>query len=126
MTLFYDGHCGLCHRSVRFVIQHDREQVFHFAPLQGETASKQLPRDLPDSMVLLTAEGVLLLRSDAWVYILRRLGGTWNVVAGAMALIPRPLRDLGYRTVALIRSVFARPTEACPLVPAESRNRFYQ
>ena len=52
MTPFYDGHCGLCHRIVRFVIQHDREQVFRFAPLQGETASKQLPRDLPDSVVV--------------------------------------------------------------------------
>src|ERR1041385_7423246 len=79
-TLFYDGHCGLCHRSVRFLLRRDPGgRAFRFAPLQGRTFQDAVSPDrragLPDSMVLKTADGRLLLKSDAWLHILRRLGG---------------------------------------------------
>ncbi len=35
--LFFDGVCGLCNRTVDFVLQEDRDRRFLFAPLQGET-----------------------------------------------------------------------------------------
>jgi hypothetical protein len=36
--LFYDGHCSLCHRSVQFVVRHDRDgTAFRFAPMQWPT-----------------------------------------------------------------------------------------
>ncbi len=35
--VFYDGHCGLCHRAVRFVLAEDRAgNTFRFSALQGE------------------------------------------------------------------------------------------
>jgi predicted DCC family thiol-disulfide oxidoreductase YuxK len=128
--LFYDGHCGLCHRAVKFVLKHDRSgRAFRFAPLQGATFQSRIPAadraDLPDSVVVLTADGSLLVRSDAFVHILRRLGGGWRILAGVLAVVPRPLRDVVYNFIARTRySVFGKRDDLCPIVPADLRARF--
>jgi predicted DCC family thiol-disulfide oxidoreductase YuxK len=128
--LFYDGHCGLCHRAVKFVLKHDRSgRAFRFAPLQGETFAARVPAErragLPDSIVVLTDDGSLLVRSAAFLHILRRLGGGWVAVASVLGVIPRGLRDFVYDLVARIRyRVFGRRDDVCPIVPPELRARF--
>jgi predicted DCC family thiol-disulfide oxidoreductase YuxK len=128
--LFYDGHCGLCHRAVRFVLRRDRSgTAFRFAPLFGETFQKRVPASvragLPDSMVIQTEDGRLLIRSDAWIYMLRRLALQWKLLAGMMAAVPRPLRDAVYNFVATNRQrFFKRPDGVCPVLSPELRRRF--
>jgi predicted DCC family thiol-disulfide oxidoreductase YuxK len=128
--LFYDGHCGLCHRAVKFVLQHDRTgSAFRFAPLQGETFPREVPAErragLPDSMVVQTLDGSLLVRSDAWIHILQQLGGGWRLLGAATAVIPRPLRDAAYDFIARIRfRVFGRRDDLCPVLPSNLRARF--
>jgi predicted DCC family thiol-disulfide oxidoreductase YuxK len=129
-TLFYDGHCGLCHRAVKFVLRHDRDgTLFRFAPLQGPTFEAAVPAGqratLPDSMVMRTLDGRLLLKSDAWLHIMRRLGGVWKLIAVVCGVIPRPIRDWGYDFVAAVRfRIFGRREDLCPLIPPELRRRF--
>lgn len=129
-VLFYDGGCGLCHRAVRFVLRADREgRAFRFAPLGGRTFDERVPpavrAGLPDSIVVRTAEGALLTRSAAAIHVLRRLGGGWRWAAGLLAAVPRGVRDAGYDFVARIRfRLFARPDDACPVVPPALRGRF--
>lgn len=128
--LFYDGHCALCHRAVKFVLRHDRSgNAFRFAPLQGPTFQARVPAEgragLPDSIVVLTAEGALLVRSNAFLHILRRLGGGWKILAGVLAVIPRPVRDAVYDFIARIRfRIFGTRQEWCPVTPPELRARF--
>ena len=128
--IFYDGHCGLCHRTVQFVLRHDPSgKSFRFAPLQGPTFAERVPPPqrlrLPDSIVVLTSDGRLLVRSGAILHIFRGLGGVWKLLASASAIIPRPLRDAAYNFIARIRySVFGKRDEMCPLVPPEWRARF--
>jgi len=115
---------------VKFVLKHDRsETAFRFAPLQGETFQAKVPVDLranlAKSIVVQTRDGSLLMRSNAWIHILRRLGGGWKVIAAFMAVIPRPLRDVVYDFVARIRyRVFGRRDGLCPVVPPDLRARF--
>jgi len=128
--LFYDGHCGLCHRGVKFVLKHDHlGTAFRFAPLQGKTFQARVPVDqragLPDSMVVQARDGSLLMRSNDWVHILRRLGGGWKTMAALVAVIPRPLRDVVYDFVARIRyRVFGRRDDLCPIAPPDLLARF--
>ena len=128
--LFYDGHCGLCHGAVKFVVKRDRAgRAFRFAPLQGPTFEARVPAErragLPDSIIVLTNEGALLARSDAVLHILRRLGGSWRILAGVFAVIPRALRDAAYNFIARIRySIFGRRDDVCPIVPPDLRARF--
>jgi predicted DCC family thiol-disulfide oxidoreductase YuxK len=128
--LYYDGHCGLCHHVVKFVLKHDRSgTAFRFAPLRGKTFEGRIPVDrragLPDSMIVETRDGSLLMRSSAWVHVLRRLGGGWGIIAALLAAVPRPLRDVVYRFVARTRyGVFGRQDDVCPMVPPDLRARF--
>src|SRR5215813_15337247 len=128
--LFYDGHCGLCHNAVKFVVKHDRSgTAFRFAPLYGKTFEARVPVDqrtgLCDSMVVQTNEGLLLMRSNALVHILQRLGGKWKILAAVVALIPRPVRDVLYNVIARIRyRVFGRRDDLCPVLPSNLRTRF--
>ncbi len=128
--IFYDGHCGLCHRAVRFVIARDPEgRLFRYAPLGGATFAALVPAErragLPDSVVVLTEDGRLLIRSDAFVHILRRLGGFWRFVAGIIGVIPRVIRDGVYDFIARVRyRIFGQRVEVCPVTPAELRARF--
>ena len=128
--IFYDGTCALCHGTVKFVLKHDQSgQAFRFAPLQGTTFESMVPLNqrtsLPDSIVVRTCEGKLLVRSDASLHILRRLGGSWSSLASILSVIPRPLRDAGYDFIAAIRyRVFGRREEFCPVVSPDLRSRF--
>ena len=128
--IFYDGRCGLCHRAVRFILAEDRRgEAFRFAPLGGEVflAAVTVGRRaaLPDSLVVLTAEGELLSRSSAVLYLMRRLGGMWRMVALIGQLIPVAWRDGAYDVVARTRyRLFRKPESACPLLPGHLRSRF--
>lgn len=128
--VFYDGHCGLCHRAVRFLLAEDYTgTTFHFAPLESETfqtaISEEQRATLPDSIIVRTADGVTLMRSAAVLYALRRLGGVWRVLGTVATVVPAGLRDGIYDWIAHIRyRLFPTPVEACPLVPPDLRARF--
>src|SRR5262245_47159902 len=105
--MLYDGTCGLCARSVQFLLDHDRAGVLHYAPLQGETAAAliarhRLPAEL-ETMVFVrdagTPEETAFLRSDASLETLSALGGAWRL-ARLLKGVPRPLRDAFYRWIA--------------------------
>jgi predicted DCC family thiol-disulfide oxidoreductase YuxK len=128
-VVFYDGGCGVCHRAVRLVLAADRAERFVFAPLQGSTFRQLLPEPdrvgLPDSLVVRTSQGQLLVRSNGVLYILSRLGSFWAVLSKLGRLVPRFLRDAVYDFIARIRlRLFARPDDYCPVVPKQFRARF--
>jgi predicted DCC family thiol-disulfide oxidoreductase YuxK len=126
--VFYDGHCGLCHRTVRMLLAEDPTgDTFRFAPLQGSTFPERVSErgELPDSVLVLTPDGRLLVRSAAAIEALWRLGGFWRALGHALWLVPLPLRDLGYAAVARVRkAIFGAPEATCPIIPADLGQRF--
>jgi len=131
--LLYDGVCGLCNRLVRFVLRRDRRGVFRFASLQSGMAAGILARHGADPTVLDTfyvvigsepTDELLLGRSDAAVFVLRELGGIWRFLSGMLRVVPRPVREWGYRLVARNRYRVFGKYESCPLPPKETRERF--
>ena len=129
-TLFYDGGCGLCHRAVRFAIARDPDgSRFRFAALDSKAFHRLVPEalraGLPDSIVVLTADGTLLARSAAVLHLLERIGGLWGLAAGCLSLLPQGIRDRGYDEIARTRyRLFRSPGDACPVTPPELRARF--
>lgn len=128
--IFYDGHCGLCHGLVRFVLSEDQSaHPFSFAPLQGEQIKRSIAdgvrSQLPDSVVVVEENNNVLTRSTAVIYVMKRLGGLWLFGATLLSLVPRTLRDLAYDAVASVRKrIFGTTEEVCPLVPRPLRARF--
>lgn len=128
-VLFYDGACGLCHATVRFVLAEDRSgSAFTFAPLGGAAWCDAFPglEAAPrETVVVRTARGETRVRSAAVLHVARRLGGFWRWLGTLGLLVPRPLGDLAYRAVARVRHrLLPAPTEACPTGSADLARRF--
>lgn len=126
--LFYDGDCGLCHRFVLFVLKHEQEPLFRFAPLGGETFLASFNEGeaeaFPDSLIIKTSEGDILTLSDAAVYALKTLSPGWSRMGKFVGILPKSVRDFGYRCVAAVRrKLFKKPEGVCPIVRPELRNR---
>lgn len=113
--IIFDGMCGLCKGSVKFIIKRDRPALFRFAPLQSDTGREICRRhgidaDRLETIVLVEADRAFM-RSAAAVRIARRLDGPWKAAA-ALWLVPRPIRDWLYDVVARNRvRWFERQTE---------------
>lgn len=125
--LFFDGVCNLCNRSVDFVINRDKTRKFRFASLQGETAAKYAPEYAAEAglstVVLLTGHGKYI-RSTAIVHVLKGLGGVWKVLGFLLQIIPRPIRDWGYKLVVKNRYRWAGKRDTCRLPTPEERAVF--
>lgn len=128
--VFYDGACGMCHRTVKFLLARDPEgQRFRFAPLGGETFLARVPAaeraTLPDSVVVALPDGSLQVRSDATAYLCRQAGGVIGLWGRVLPWFPRWLRDRVYDAIAASRHRFwERPVDACPVGSPELRARF--
>jgi predicted DCC family thiol-disulfide oxidoreductase YuxK len=112
--LFYDGSCAFCGGAVRFLAKRVRTRDIRFAPMGGRTFARlalaEARKDLPDSLLVLTAQGRLLVRSEAVVHLLGRMGPAWRLLGVLISWIPAGLRDRAYDWVAQRR----RPG-VCPL-----------
>jgi len=126
-VIFYDGVCGFCDRTVRFVLARDPGGTFRFAPLQSDYAVDTLAahgRDARDlDTVCLLDGGRLRIKSDAMLAILARLGGIWRLAAVAR-LVPRALRDAAYTWFIGHRYQWFGRFDQCALPPPELRHRF--
>lgn len=121
--VLYDGECGLCNRSVKFLLARDGGQLY-YAPLQGETAAAlreahpEIPRTLES--VVLVEDGKVRLRSKAFLYGAKYLTRPWRW-AYALRWLPAFLLDLGYRLVARIRYRVWGKYETCQLPTTDQR-----
>ncbi len=137
-VVLFDGVCNFCDASVNFVIEHDRDGYFKFAPLQseaGESLAKEYrleseinkPTDerglLPIDSVILIEDGKAYTHSSAAIRIARHLGRPWSWFY-AFIVVPAPVRDLFYRLFAKYRyRLFGRKDE-CMLPSPEIKARF--
>lgn len=128
--LFYDGDCALCHWSVRFAVRRDRcLPALRFSPIGGESFERMMAAagrpELPDSLLLLTPSGELLVKSAAVLFLARRAGGVMRIAAFFGGLVPRFVRDALYDAIARRRRRwFGRTEQACPILPPALRRRF--
>jgi len=129
--ILYDGICGLCNWSVRFIIRHDSKQAFLFAPLQGEIAKRYAAvvpdDDLFKSLILIrlfrTDAATVHLKSEAILFILDSLGGVWWVLSW-FRVLPRGILDWIYDLIARNRYRWFGKYDACPVPPPAIRSRF--
>ena len=128
--VFFDGGCGFCHRWVQLVVKHDHDgRAFRFAPRKGETFRSLVAAErreaLQPSILVLTTDGRILMRSSAGLHILERLGGVWRMMAIVGRMVPAGIRDVGYRFIARMRhGLLPAPDSTCPVVAPELRARF--
>lgn len=137
LLVVFDGRCGFCNHSVRWLLRRDSGDRLRFVASEQTMVAGVLARhqvDIasdengPGSIVVVRDAGgsaeTVLVRSDAVVALLHELPRPWPWVGVALKLIPRPVRDMGYRLVARWRYRLWGRLESCPAPTAEERERF--
>lgn len=128
--VFFDGECGICDQAVQSILKLDKQRLFVFAPLNGETAAqylKGLPAALTNSDSLILIENYRSKNSDSFIgstavfRICWLLGGWWSL-PGLLFFLPSFLFNWGYRLFARFRHRFF-PMQ-CLIRPPDQNDRF--
>ncbi|MCV4290202.1 thiol-disulfide oxidoreductase DCC family protein [Pseudomonas capsici] len=126
-VVLFDGVCKLCNGWAKFLIRYDTSRRIRLAAVQsaeGQALLKWagLPVDQFDTMAVIVNDR-LLLRSDAFLYVMRRMPAPWFWLI-ALRIVPRPLRDWGYDRIALNRYRLFGRYDSCLLPTADHEQRF--
>ena len=141
LLVVYDGYCGLCNGTVRWLVRRDRLDRLRFVQSESGKIAGLLERHgflapVPESGADAGPRTILVVRnagtpveqvlvcSTAVLALLRELPQPWPAVAAALGVIPQPLRDLAYRFIARVRYRVWGRLESCPLPTAAERSRF--
>lgn len=125
--VFYDGLCGLCNGTVRFLIRRDASARFVFAPLQGETAGRLLDiKALPDSLVVIAGGegGAILTKAAACRYLAKNLSWPWPWLGFIAGAFPDSFLNSIYDFIAVRRKRYFGRHDSCPIPPASWAARF--
>lgn len=131
LVVLFDGVCGFCDASVRWLRERDPVGRLRFAALQGETARAlrerhpEIPEDGGSLVVVESVGGEerVRLRSAAVIAACGALERPPRWLRW-LAAAPTPLADLGYRLFARVRYRFFGKLDACRVPSAEERARF--
>ena len=125
--ILFDGVCNFCNGSVNFIIDRDPQGYFKFAPLQSEVGEKLLAengidKNVTDSVVLIE-KGKVYTHSTAALRVARKLSGAWSWFYG-FVVVPKFIRDFGYKLFAKNRYQMFGKQDACMLPTPDVRSRF--
>ena len=130
--VLFDGRCGLCTRSVQFILKRDRDARFRFAPLESAAAARACarigaptPQAVEPHSIIVITDNRALERSDAALAIAARLPFPWPIFA-VFRVVPRELRDWAYGIVARNRYRWFGRHDACMIPTPEQRARFLE
>ncbi len=126
--LFFDGNCGLCNRSVKFVLRKERKQEIIFSPLQSEFAKRTLePFNLGDKMdsLVLLENGKIYLRSSGALRITNYLKGLWPLMI-VFIIVPPFIRDAIYNYIAKNRITWFGTADYCDMMTPDLKKRFLE
>lgn len=112
LLLIYDGGCGFCRRSVRYLRERDLADAIE--PVRNQTRGIEertglTRKQLDGSAWVIDSRGRAVSGARAMLRALRALGGPWWV-AGVLGSLPGPVWVLqaAYRWVAGHRSLVSR------------------
>jgi predicted DCC family thiol-disulfide oxidoreductase YuxK len=101
--IIFDGYCALCSGWAEFVLRHDAQGIFRLLPAQsplGLALYRHYGLDPANyETMILIADGVAWLKSEAALRIAKRLGLPWSLAVVARVL-PLGWRDRLYDVVA--------------------------
>ncbi len=126
--ILFDGVCNLCDASVQFIIKHDSNDVFRYAPLQNEVGQDIIKRfnidtSKLDSILLYSENGGIDYKSTAALKIASQLGFPRNLLI-VFYIIPAFIRNWVYDYVAKNRYQWYGKKEACMIPTPELKSKF--
>lgn len=127
--ILFDGVCNLCNSSITFVIKHDPNDLFRYAPLQSNIGKSllekhQIDPEKVDSIILVDQEKAYI-KSSAALHIARSLSGAYPLLA-IFLIIPAFLRNLVYDYIARNRYKWYGKKESCMIPTPALKAKFLE
>jgi predicted DCC family thiol-disulfide oxidoreductase YuxK len=126
-VILFDGVCNLCNGFINFLIDHDPDEHFRFAPLQWDGARALLEScgtiDTDMRSIVLVDDSGCYSRSSAVLRIFSRLSGPWRYLR-FLRFFPAWLRDPVYDLVARNRYRWFGRRDVCRVPTPELLGRF--
>jgi predicted DCC family thiol-disulfide oxidoreductase YuxK len=126
--ILFDGICNLCNSSVQYVIKHDKNEVFFFAPLQSATGQKiinhfNIDTSKTDSILLYTEDNSIEYKSTAALKIASKLGFPRNLLT-VFLIVPTFIRNWVYDYIAKNRYKWFGKREECMIPTKNLKEKF--
>jgi len=111
--LFFDSECLMCNQFVKWVNRKDQKGLIYFSTFSSKKAASLDLKIENNSMVYYT-NGIKYERSEAFVEILKELGGFTTLVF-FIRIVPLSLRDAVYQLIAINRYRLGKkiPSQSC-------------
>ena len=128
--LLFDGVCNLCNFSVKFVIEHDKKDIFRFVSLQSKLGINILnqigiePLKV-DSIVLYEPGKAYYIKARVVFEILREISGIARLLM-IFSILPKSFLDYIYDYIANNRYLWFGKKESCMIPSAELRSKFFE
>ena len=126
--VLFDGVCNLCNASVKYIIKHDKKDVFRFTALQSEVGQKivkefNIDTIKTDSIILYSEKKEIYYKSTAALKIASHLGFPLNLLI-VFFIVPPCIRNWVYNYIAKNRYVWYGKRETCMIPTPELRKKF--
>ena len=126
--VLFDGVCNLCNASVKYIIKHDKKDVFRFTALQSEVGQMLIEKfniDTvnTDSIILYSEKKGIYYKSTAALKIASYLGFPLNFLV-IFLVIPPFIRNWVYDYIAKNRYKWYGKRETCIIPTPELRKKF--
>jgi predicted DCC family thiol-disulfide oxidoreductase YuxK len=124
-VIFFDGYCNLCNGAIQWIIEKDKQALFHFAPIDSKFATNHLPHQLltnVDSIVLLHGNDIYV-KSSAALQIAKMLPKPYTWLS-AFRIFPPAIRDWFYDLIAKYRYRIWGSRASCMVPSPELQARF--
>ncbi|TAJ13425.1 DUF393 domain-containing protein [Marinilabiliaceae bacterium JC017] len=105
-VVLYDGHCVLCNRIIRWLLQQDLDYAFIFLPIQSEKGQLIIEKNTknknsvsPQELILLY-ENKFLFGGEAVVRIMTLMHGSFRFMGRVLHCLPSSWINCLYRVIA--------------------------
>lgn len=124
--VLFDGVCGLCNRSVKFLLKKEKSNDLLFSPLQSEFAKNQLNKfNIHTDSIVYIHNNKAYTKSGAALRLCLRLKYLWPLMA-VFLIVPPFIRDFVYDFIAKNRITWFGTAEYCAVIKPEIRIRFIE
>lgn len=124
--VLFDGVCGLCNRSVKFLIRKERNPELIFSPLQSAFGKSLLEKHgINTDSIVYIRNTKAYTKSGAALRLCLRLKGLWPLMI-VFLIVPYFIRDFVYDYVAKNRITWFGNAEYCEVMTPEIKERFIQ
>ena len=126
LIVLFDGNCGLCNRSVRFVLKHEKNNELYFSALQSELGKqylKQFDLENKTNSIVFIKNGKAFIKSGGALRLTKYLKGLWPLLY-CFIIVPKFIRDAVYDYIAKNRIKWYGTADYCEMMTPDLKKDF--